>query len=313
MLQKIREVSVLFLVGVTSAFLLSFVYKQTEPVISKYKVEALKKSLSEVYTEKSVRFEEIKPDSLWKVFKGDEYIGLVFITEEKGYSGKIKPIVGVDSTGKIIRVKIAKEDLTETPGLGMKIAEQAFLDQFKNLTVEEVFLRKDKKEGKIDAITSATISSRAATDAIREGLERYKELLPNYEFKEFKKTYLNTLPQSSESPIEEITPNKLWKSLNSYTFLSEIKDSSFVFHFFTEIENKRIKKLTIFIENPQNNKEEKSEESKALKEELEKKFEGVLLRNINKLKFDSKNETIAEKMSNEINADYVKHIKWREK
>ncbi len=313
MLKKIREVSVLFLVGITSAFLLSFVYKQTEPVIAKYKVEALKKSLSEVYPEPSVQFEEIKKDTLWKVFKEKKYIGLIFISEEKGYSGKIKPIVGIDSTGKIIRVKIAKEDLTETPGLGMKVSEQAFLDQFKNLNPEEVFLKKDKKEGKIDAITSATISSRAATTAIREGLEKYNELLPNYEFKEFKKAYLNTSAKSGDSPIEEITPNKLWKSSNSYISLSEIEDSSFVFHFFAEIENKRIKKLTIFIENPQNDKEETSEESRALKERLEKRFERVVLKNINKIKFQPDIEGIADKMRKEINADYVKHIKWREK
>ncbi len=313
MSQKIREVSVLFLVGITSAFLLSFVYKQTAPVISKYKEESLKKSLSEVFSDPSVRFEEIKADTLWKVFKGKEYVGLIFKSEKKGYSGKIRPIVGVDSIGKIIRVKIPKEDLSETPGLGMKIAEVAFLDQFKNLIADEVFLKKDKKEGKIDAITSATISSRAATDAIRDGLKKYKEILPRYEFKEFLKTSLENLAQSSDSTLEEITPDKLWKNLNNFIYLSKIEDSSFVFHLLTQIENKRINKISIFIENPQTEKEETSEESKALKQALEKKFEGVLLKNIHKLKFTSEIQGIAEKIREEIRTTYVKHIKWREK
>ena len=188
MSQKIREVSVLFVVGITSAFLLSFVYKQTAPVISKYREESLKKSLSEVYIDPSVRFEEMKADTLWKVFKGEKYVGLIFRSEKKGYSGKIRPIVGVDSIGKIIRVKMPKEELSETPGLGMKIAEEPFLNQFDNLTADEIFLKKDKQQGKIDAVTSATISSRAATDAVREGLKKYKELLPRYEFKKFLKT-----------------------------------------------------------------------------------------------------------------------------
>jgi len=313
MSQKIREVLVLFLVGITSAFLLSFVYKQTAPVISKYKEEALKKSLSEVFIDPSVRFEEIKVDTLWKVFKEEKYVGLIFRSEKKGYSGKIRPIVGVDSIGKIIRVKIPKEDLSETPGLGMKIAEVAFLDQFKDLIGDEVWLTKDKKEGKIDAITSATISSRAATDAVREGLKQYEQLLPRYEFKKFLKTSLKTLEQSSDSTLEEIIPDKLWKTLNSFIYLSEIKDSSFVFHFLTQTENKRIKKISIFIENPETEKEETSEESKALKQALEKRFESILMKNIHKLKFTSEIQGIAEKIREEIRTTYVKHIKWREK
>jgi len=313
MSQKIREVSVLFLVGITSALLLSFVYKQTAPVISKYKEEALKKSLSEVFIDSSVRFEEIKPDSLWKVFKEEKYVGLIFRSGKKGYSGKISPIVGVDSTGKIIKVKIPKEDLSETPGLGMKIAEVAFLDQFKNLIADEVFLKKDKKEGEIDAITSATISSRAATNAIREGLNKYKELLPRYAFKNFVKTSLENLAQSSDSALEEIIPDKLWKNLNNFIYLSEIEDSSYIFHFFTEIENKRINKITIFIENAETEKEETSEESKALKETLEKRFKKVLMKNIHKLKFTSEIEELAVKIRKEIRTIYGNHIKWREK
>jgi electron transport complex protein RnfG len=313
MLQKIKEVSVLFLVGITSAFLLSFVFKQTAPLISKYREESSKKSLNEVFARPSVRFEEIKADTLWKVFKGEKYVGLIFRSEKKGYSGKIRPIVGVDSTGKIIRVKIPKEELSETPGLGMKIAEEPFLNQFDNLTADEIFLKKDKQQGKIDAITSATISSRAVTDAVREGLNKYMELLPGYAFREFLKSSLESLEQPTDSTLTEIIPNKLWKISDNFICLSTIKDSSFVFRLITQIENKRIKDISIFIENPETEKEEISKESNAIKEYLEKAFKGVLLKNINKLKFRSEFEDIAEKMRKEINTNYVKNIKGREK
>ncbi len=312
MLQKIKEVSVLFSVGIISAFLLSFVYGQTAPVISKYKKESLKKSLSEVFDEPSVRFEEVKSDSLWKAFK-EEYMGMVFKSEEKGYSGKIKPIVGVDSTGKIIKVEISKAELSETPGLGMKISEETFLEQFKNLTADEVFLKKDKEKGKIDAVTSATISSRAATKAIREGLEKYKEFLPQYALKEFKKDYIENLKQTSDSLPVEIDPKTLWKVSDKYIFLSEIEDSSSVFHFFTEIENKKIKKISIFIEDPETEKEKTSEDNKILKEALKKKFEGAVLKNIHKIEFASEIEEIAEKMRKEIRTTYVEQIRWRGK
>jgi electron transport complex protein RnfG len=300
MLQKVKEVSVLFLVGITSAFLLSFVYKQTAPLISKYREESLNKSLNEVFPWPSVRFEEVKADTLWKVIKGEKYIGIVFRTEKKGYSGTIRPIVGVDSTGKIIRVKIPKEELSETPGLGMKIAEEPFLNQFNNLSSDEIFLKKDKQQGKIDAITSATISSRAATDAVREGLIRYSELLPGYAFKEFSKNFLDSLEKSNDSALVVITPNKLWGISNNFVYLSTVTDSSYAFRFFTQIENKTVKDISIFIENLKTEKEETSEESKVIKEYLEKTFKGVLIKNIDKLKFSSEFEIIAEKVRNEI-------------
>jgi electron transport complex protein RnfG len=313
MLQKVKEVSVLFLVGITSAFFLSFVYKKTAPLISKYREESLKKSLNEVFADPSVRFEEIKVDTLWKVLKGDKYIGIIFRSEKKGYSGTIKPIVGVDSTGKIIRVKIPKEELSETPGLGMKIAEEPFLKQFNNLSADEIFLKKDKQQGKIDAITSATISSRAATDAVREGLIRYNELLPGYAFREFSKNFLDSLEQSNDSALTEIIPNKLWQISNNFVYLSTVTDSSFAFRLFTQIENKGIKDISIFIENLETEKTEITEESKAIKEYLRKTLKGVLIKNIDKLKFPSDFEVIAEKVRKEIKTAYTKNIQRREK
>ncbi len=313
MLQKVREVSVLFLVGITSAFLLSFVYQQTAPLISKYREESLKKSLNEVFSWPLVLFEEVKADTLWKVIKGEKYIGIVFRYEKKGYSGTIRPIVGVDSTGKVIRVKIPKEELSETPGLGMKIAEELFLNQFKNLSADEIFLKKDKQQGKIDAITSATISSRAATDAVREGLIRYSEFLPGYAFRKFSKTFFDSLEKSTDSVLVEIMPNKLWQISNNFVYLSTITDSSFAFRVFTKIENKGVKDISIFVENLENEKAEITEESKDTKEYLEKTFKNVLIKNIDKLKFSSEFEGIAEKVREEIKTVYTKYIRRREK
>jgi electron transport complex protein RnfG len=307
MAKKIRDVSVLFLVGVTSAFLLSFVYSQTAPRISKYREESLNKSLSEVFTEKSARFEEIKTDTLWKVFKGEKQIGIVFRSSKKGYSGTIRPIVGVDSTGKIIKVKIPKEELSETPGLGMKIAEENFLNQFQNLAADEIHLKKDKQEGEIDAVTSATISSRAATEAVREGLLKYSDFLPGYAFKKFLKTYFEKIEeQSPDSALEEIEPNKLWRIADNFIYISEIEDSSFAFKLIIQIEKKKIKNISIF-------SEDLSENTEALKEYLERKFNGISIDNIEKLKFETEYDEPAEKIRNEIVNGYLKHIKRRER
>jgi RnfABCDGE-type electron transport complex G subunit len=305
--KKIKEVSVLFLVGITSAFLLSFVYSQTAPLISKYREESLQKSLSEVFDEPSARFEEIKTDTLWKVFVEQKQIGIVFRSCKKGYSGLVRPIVGVDSTGKIIRVKIPKEELSETPGLGMKVAEESFLNQFRNLTADEIFLKKDKQQGKIDAVTSATISSRAATEAVREGLLKYSEFLPGYAFKRFLKKYIETLAeQSPDSALEEIEPNKLWRITDNFIYLSTIENSSSVFKLIIQIENKKIKDISIFIENMATYKENSSGYRETLKEYLEREFKDLSIGNIGKLKFESRYKEIAEKIQKEIVTGYSK-------
>jgi len=312
--KKIREVSVLFLVGITSAFLLSFVFSQTAPLISKYREESLKKSLSEVFDEPSARFEEIKADTLWKVFKEERQIGIVFRCGKKGYSGTIRPIAGVDSAGKIIRIKIPKEELSETPGLGMKIAEEPFLKQFNNLTADEIFLKKDNPRGKIDAVTSATISSRASAEAVREGLQKYSSFLPGYAFKEFLKTYFDALEkQSPGSAVREIEPNKLWQIDDNFVYIATIEDSPIILKLIARVENKTFKNISIFMEEMLTGKEELSGESKALKENLERKFEGVLIDNIEKLKFESAHEEIAEKIKKALATGYSKYIKGRER
>ena len=314
MTKKIREVSVLFLVGITSAFLLSFVFSQTAPLISKYREESLKKSLSEVFDEPSARFEEIKADTLWKVFKEERQIGIVFRCGKKGYSGTIRPIAGVDSAGKIIRIKIPKEELSETPGLGMKIAEEPFLKQFNNLTADEIFLKKDNPRGKIDAVTSATISSRASAEAVREGLQKYSSFLPGYAFKEFLKTYFDALEkQSPGSAVREIEPNKLWQIDDNFVYIATIEDSPIILKLIARVENKTFKNISIFMEEMLTGKEELSGESKALKENLERKFEGVLIDNIEKLKFESAHEEIAEKIKKALATGYSKYIKGRER
>ncbi len=310
MSKKIGEVMVLFFVGITSAFILSFVYKQTSPVISKHMEETLQKSLNEAYADRMVSFKEVKTDTLWEVFKEGKCVGLIFRFEEKGYSGKIKPIVAVDSIGRIIRVKIPKEELTETPGLGMKVSEEPFLNQFKGLILDEIWLKKDNREGKIDAITSATISSRAATAAIRKGLAQFEKFLPGYEVREFLKTSLESLEKSSDSTLEEIMPDKLWKTPDSYIYSSEVEDSSSVFHFIVSIKEQTIEETLILVARKE--KAESSESSVAQKKELERTFKGVSLKNIDKLEFSPEVGDIAEKIRKEIKTGYEQFIKGRE-
>jgi len=66
---------------------------------------------------------------------------------------------------RIKEVIVPEDKLFETPGLGARIAEEGFRSQFKELTAEEIAL--SSEGGKVDAVTSATQSSRALTNGVR--------------------------------------------------------------------------------------------------------------------------------------------------
>lgn len=100
-------------------------------------------------------------------------VGYVLKVIAAGYSSEISALVGIDRDFKVTGVKILSQN--ETPGLGAKISEKNFLSQFIGKFSEKILLKKDAQVGEIDGITSATISSRAITDAIRKNIDEFKK------------------------------------------------------------------------------------------------------------------------------------------
>ncbi|MBM3707351.1 MAG: FMN-binding protein [Actinobacteria bacterium] len=106
-------------------------------------------------------------EGYYEIYRNEDVIGFAFTATGKGYGGDISILIGIDSNYQIKGISILSN--TETPGLGTRITEISFTDQFKGLGLEDIRLAKDG--GKIDAITGATISSRAVTDAVRDEIE----------------------------------------------------------------------------------------------------------------------------------------------
>ena len=101
---------------------------------------------------------------------GEEVVGYGVETwTKKGYGGLIKLLVVADARGAILdfRTLAAKE----TPGLGTKADEPGFRDQFAGKALGGFGFEVKKDGGDVEAITSATISSRAYSEAIAKGLE----------------------------------------------------------------------------------------------------------------------------------------------
>ncbi|MEK6782292.1 MAG: RnfABCDGE type electron transport complex subunit G [Bacteroidota bacterium] len=102
-----------------------------------------------------------------------ELIGVAVKTKSsKGYSGNIWLMVGFNMKGEILNIFVI--DHKETPGLGSKMTTPAFLKQFLGINPNQLNLKVKKDGGDVDAITGATISSRAFTEAIQIAYDTFK-------------------------------------------------------------------------------------------------------------------------------------------
>ena len=84
---------------------------------------------------------------------------------KKGFSGNISLMAGFKPDGTIINITVLEQK--ETPGLGTKMTEPLFKDQFNSKNPSKFNLKVKKDGGPVDAITAATISSRAFCDAVQ--------------------------------------------------------------------------------------------------------------------------------------------------
>lgn len=120
-------------------------------------------------------FEEIEITdeySSYRALKDGEPVGYVFTTEDSGYGGTLSVMTGISAEGQITGVAILSHG--ETPGLGANATKTSFTDQYKQAAGEiEVIKNQAAGEGQIEAITGATITSRAVTRAVNKAVDLY--------------------------------------------------------------------------------------------------------------------------------------------
>lgn len=105
-------------------------------------------------------------------------VGYVFETEGKGYGGTVKVMTGINTEGSITGVIVLSH--SETPGLGANAEKAEFRDQYQqpvaNLTGGiQVVKFQAPKEGEIQAMTGATITSTAVTNAVNAAIAQYQD------------------------------------------------------------------------------------------------------------------------------------------
>jgi electron transport complex protein RnfG len=169
----VKMISILFIVCGLAAGSLAVVNAVTKERIATYEKRRRDAALQEV-SPGADEFKNVAPDRVWEAWREGQKVGEVFLSQVQGYSGAITLVFGIDSEGGVTGLQVLSH--TETPGLGAKIATAHFKDQFKNKRVEQLTLKKDDPaKGQIDAITGATISSRAVTAAVRSMLESFNK------------------------------------------------------------------------------------------------------------------------------------------
>ena len=98
---------------------------------------------------------------------------VITTTDKDGFGGNIQITVGIKKDGTINGVSILS--ISETAGLGMKATEPSFYNQYVNKQADKFVVSKDGGDGEqIDALSGATITSRAVTGAVNAALGYYQ-------------------------------------------------------------------------------------------------------------------------------------------
>ncbi len=177
----INMVITLFLVSAIAALALGGVYTVTKEPIALAKKKKLEAAIKTVLPE----FDSIETvkvglgegsDSLtyYIASMNNEVIGTAIKTYTMmGFSGKIELMVGFLKDGTINNTAVVSHK--ETPGLGdkMDVAKSDFPLQFMGKNPSVYALEVTKDGGDVDAITAATITSRAFCDAVQRAYDSY--------------------------------------------------------------------------------------------------------------------------------------------
>lgn len=198
MKNMIKDALVLCVITLTAGLVLGFVYQLTKEPIAAQELKAKQKAYQEVFQdaagfeawetlelekanaiiEQAGYTEEELSDTVQEAQDTDgNVIGYVLtVTTHAGYGGDITLTVGIRTDGTLNGISILK--IAETPGLGMK-AEDVLKPQFAQKKVQSFEYTKTgaMSDMQIDAISGATITTSAVTNAVNAGLAYFKEQL----------------------------------------------------------------------------------------------------------------------------------------
>jgi electron transport complex protein RnfG len=169
----VRYALTLGVICLVASGLLGTVHALTQPKIESQKKSQEEASLKEVFPV-AESFEAVREGAetvFYKAFDSQKkMLGVVFKASRRGYSSDIVTLAGMDNQGVLVGIKVLSQN--ETPGLGSQAAEPTFLSQFSGKKVDALGTG-------VDAISGATITSKAIIDSVQETGQRILEKVKN--------------------------------------------------------------------------------------------------------------------------------------
>ena len=166
-------------ITIVAAAALGAVYMFTQKAIQEQQTAKQTAAISAVLPEheRIADPETVNGLTVYKAYTGDQFVGAAVETQADGFGGVIRLMVGFDADNHIVNYEVLEQQ--ETPGLGTHIVEW-----FKNADKpgQNILGREatgaftvSKDGGDVDAITAATISSRAFLKAVNAAYSAYTE------------------------------------------------------------------------------------------------------------------------------------------
>lgn len=150
----------------------------TQKQLGNQRLEKIRESLEKVIMAGEYKAQEISSNGeefeYYEAIDG-ELKGYIFITSAAGYGGQVSVITGIQPNGEIVAVEILDAS-NETAGIGTKIADPAYLEQYKGKSGQLEIVKSDADQNQVNEITGATISSRAVANAVNLALQLFDEV-----------------------------------------------------------------------------------------------------------------------------------------
>ena len=198
----LKDAAILFIITLVAGFLLGFVYDVTKEPIAQQKEKAKLEASRLVFADAAdfreyegfsaenaaevlkaaaaARAEGISGADIDEVSEAYDSAGnllgyVITVTDHDGYGGDIQFSMGVALDGTLNGISLLS--ISETAGLGMK-AGDVLVPQFGNKNVEFFTYTKtgSASESEIDAISGATITTRAIVNGVNAGLEYFRSI-----------------------------------------------------------------------------------------------------------------------------------------
>lgn len=164
----------LVLISMVMSAALAFVYIKTkgpiEAAARQKEIDAIRLVIPPFDSDPAAAKTENDGVVIYRLSSQSKTVGYAVKTyTDKGFSGHIDLMAGFLPDGSIYNVSVLQHK--ETPGLGTKMSDLRFSSQFVGKNPADFTLRVKKDGGQVDAITAATVSSRAYCDALQRAYD----------------------------------------------------------------------------------------------------------------------------------------------